>query len=53
MKIIKLGSVAFGHRGLIFSGWEVEGGTDREFREEAIRLCAPNIFIRATMMALL
>ena len=51
MKILKTGSVSFSPYGLVFTGWEVSGGTDREFQEEAIRRCAPNLFIRAAMLA--
>ena len=51
MKIHKHGTVAFGRYALVFSGWEVEGGTNYEFMVEAINICAPNLFIRAAMMA--
>lgn len=51
MEIHKVGTISFGQCGLVFSGWEVEGGSIYEFQMEAIKICAPNLFIRAAMFA--
>lgn len=50
MEIIKIGEISFGANGLVFSGWEVKGGSTREFQIAAINMVAPNYFVRQTML---
>ena len=48
------GTVGFNTQGqLVFSGWYIEGEATREFYKTAINMCAPNMFVRQTMLSML